>query len=196
MKIVIMSTNVFNTIIAAVKGAVSASGGKPMYKNIRLEFRKENNAVTAIATDGFRLFVEHATCCEVEEDFDCYIKPSVHLPRGNSMRLELKKRDDTESVVEIECLGCIFGFVQPNGAFLDWGKALPDSPTFRIGVNAEYLLSALQAAKASVGGAFKQPAILEFRGPIGPITIKTNHEDVKMILPVRIREADNGADIG
>lgn len=196
MKIVIMSTNVFNTIIAAVKGAVSASGRKPMYKNIRLEFRKENNAVTAIATDGFRLFVEHATCCEVEEDFDCYIKPSVHLPRGNSMRLELKKRDDTESVVEIECLGCIFGFVQPNGAFLDWGKVLPDSPTFRIGVNAEYLLSALQAAKASVGGAFKQPAILEFRGPIGPITIKTNHEDVKMILPVRIREADNGADIG
>lgn len=196
MKIVIMSTNVFNTIIAAVKGAVSASAGKPVYKNIRLEFRKENNAVTAIATDGFRLFVEHATCCEVEEDFDCYIKPSVHMPRGNFMRLELKKRDETESVVEIECLGCIFGFVQPTGEFLDWEKALPDSPTFRIGVNAEYLLSALQAAKASVGGAFKQPAILEFRGPIGPITIKTNREDVKMVLPVRIREADDGADVG
>ena len=196
MKIVIMSTNVFNTIIAAVKGAVSASERNPMYKNIRLEFRKENNTVTAIATDGFRLFVEHATCYEVEEDFDCYIKPSVHLPRGNSMRLELKKRDETESVVEIECLGCIFGFVQPTGAFLDWENVLPDSPTFRIGVNAEYLLSALQAAKASVGGAFKQPAILEFRGPIGPITIKTNREDVKMVLPVRIREADDGADIG
>ncbi len=196
MKIVIMDTNVFNKIIAAVKGAVSASLGKPMYKNIRLEFRKENNAVTAIATDGFRLFVEHATCYEVEEDFDCYIKPSVHLPRGNSMRLELKKRDETESVVEIECLGCIFGFVQPTGVFLDWEKVLPDSPTFRIGVNAEYLLSALQAAKSSVGGAFKQPVILEFRGPIGPITIKTNREDVKMVLPVRIREADNGADIG
>lgn len=196
MKIVIMDTNVFNKIIAAVKGAVSTSVAKPMYKNIRLEFRKENNAVTAIATDGFRLFVEHATCYEVEEDFDCYIKPSVHLPRGNSMRLELKKRDETESVVEIECLGCIFGFVQPTGAFLDWEKVLPDSPTFRIGVNAEYLLSALQAAKASVGGAFKQPAILEFRGPIGPITIKTNREDVKMVLPVRIREADDGTDIG
>lgn len=196
MKIVIMDTNVFNTTIAAVKGAVSTSVAKPMYKNIRLEFRKENNAVTAIATDGLRLFVEHATCCEVEEDFDCYIKPSVHLPRGNSMRLELKKRGETESVVEIECLGCIFGFVQPTGAFLDWEKVLSDSPTFRIGVNAEYLLSALQAAKASVGGAFKQPAILEFRGPIGPITIKTNREDVKMVLPVRIREADNGDDVG
>lgn len=196
MKIVIMSTNVFNTIIAAVKGAVSASVRMPICKNIRLEFRKENNAVTAIATDGFRLFVEHATCYEVEEDFDCYIKPSVHLPRDKSMRLELKKRDETESVVEIECLGCIFGFVQPTGAFLDWEKALPDSPTFRIGVNAEYLISALQAAKASAGGAFKQPAILEFRGPIGPITIKTNREDVKMVLPVRIREADDGADVG
>ncbi len=195
MKIAIMDTNVFNRIIAAVKGAVSMSARKPMYQNIRLEFRKKNKAVTAIATDGFRLFVEHATCCEVEEDFDCYIKPSIRLPRGNSMRLELKERDKTESVVEIECLGCIFGFVQPIGEFLDWGKALPNEPTFRIGVNAEYLLSALQAAKSSVGGAFKQPAILEFRGPLGPITIKTNREDVKMILPVRIREVDNGTDV-
>lgn len=158
MRLAIMDTNAFNTIIAAVKGAVSASISRPMYKNIRLEFRKKNKAVTAIATDGVRLFVEHATCCEVEEDFDCYIKPSIRLPRGNSMRLELKERDKTESVVEIECLGCIFGFVQPVGAFLDWEKVLPNEPTFRIGVNAEYLLSTLQAAKASVGGAFKQPA--------------------------------------
>ena len=195
MKIAIMSTNVFNKIISAVKGAVSTSVAMPMYGHIRLEFCKENRAVTAIATDGFRLFVEHATCCEVEEDFDCYIKPSVHLPRGHVMRLELKQRSETESAVEIECLGGIFGFVQPAGKFLDWEKVLPDAPTFRIGVNAEYLLSALQAAKASVGGAFKQPAILEFRGPLGPITIKTNREDVKMILPVRIREADNGTDI-
>ena len=78
MRLAIMDTNVFNTIIAAVKGAVSASISRPMYKNIRLEFRKKNKAVTAIATDGFRLFVEHATCCEVEEDFDCYIKPMVY----------------------------------------------------------------------------------------------------------------------
>lgn len=175
MRIAVMNTNVFNTIIAAVKGAVSTSARKPMYEYIRLEFRRENKAVTAIATDGCRLFVEHATCFEIEEDFDCYI---------------------TESAVEIECLGCIFGFVQPVGEFLDWEKVLPDAPTFRIGVNAEYLLSALQAAKASVGGTFKQPAILEFRGPIAPITIKTNRKDVKMVLPVRIKEADNGSDGG
>lgn len=140
--------------------------------------------------------MEHATCFEIEEDFDCYIKPSVRLPRGQDMRLELKERSKTESAVEIECLGCIFGFVQPVGEFLDWEKVLPGAPTFRIGVNAEYLLSALQAAKASVGGTFKQPAILEFRGPIAPITIKTNREDVKMVLPVRIKEADNGSDGG
>lgn len=196
MRIAVMDTNVFNTIIAAVKGAVSTSVAKPMYGHIRLEFRRENKAVTAIATDGFRLFVEHATCYEVEEDFDCYIKPSVRLPRGYTMRLELKERSETESAVEIECLGCIFGFVQPTGEFLNWEKALPGAPTFRIGVNAEYLLSALQAAKASVGGTFKQPAILEFRGPIAPITIKTNREDVKMVLPVRIKEAGNGSDGG
>ena len=101
MRIAVMDTNVFNTIIAAVKGAVSTSVAKPMYGHIRLEFRKENKAVTAIATDGFRLFVEHATCYEVEEDFDCYIKPSVRLPRGYTMRLELKERSETESAVEM-----------------------------------------------------------------------------------------------
>lgn len=73
MRLAIMDTNAFNTIIAAVKGAVSTSISRPMYKNIRLEFRKKNKVVTAIATDGFRLFVEHATCYEVEEDFDCYV---------------------------------------------------------------------------------------------------------------------------
>lgn len=122
MRIAVMDTNVFNTIIAAVKGAVSTSVAKPMYGHIRLEFRKENKAVTAIATDGFRLFVEYATCYEVEEDFDCYIKPSVHLPRGNIMRLELKERNKTTSAVEIECLGCIFGFVQPVGGVSGLGK--------------------------------------------------------------------------
>ena len=127
MRIAVMNTNVFNTIIAAVKGAVSTSARKPMYEYIRLEFRRENKAVTAIATDGCRLFVEHATCFEIEEDFDCYIKPSVRLPRGQDMRLELKERSKTESAVEIECLGCIFGFVQPVGEFLDWEKVLPDA---------------------------------------------------------------------
>lgn len=196
MRIAVMDTNVFNTIIAAVKGAVSTSVAKPMYGHIRLEFRKENKAVTAIATDGFRLFVEHATCYEVEEDFDCYIKRLHHALRAGRAFACRKERSETESAVEIECLGCIFGFVQPTGEFLNWEKALPGAPTFRIGVNAEYLLSALQAAKASVGGTFKQPAILEFRGPIAPITIKTNREDVKMVLPVRIKEADNGSDGG
>ena len=141
MRLAIMATNVVVTIIAAVKGAVSVSARKPMYQNIRLEFRKKNKAVTAIATDGFRLFVEHATCREVEEDFDCYIKPSIRLPRGYFMRLELKERVKTESVVEIECLGCIFGFVQPIGEFQDWGKDLPNETTFSSAVNAENLLS-------------------------------------------------------
>lgn len=50
----------------------------------------------------------------------------------------------------------------------------------------------IAAVKGAVSASI---SILEFRGPLGPITIKTNHEDVKMVLPVRIREADDGADI-
>ena len=58
----------------------------------------------------------------------------------------------------------------------------------------------IAAVKGAVSTSVSRPMYknirLEFRGPLGPITIKTNHEDVKMVLPVRIREADDGADVG
>ena len=77
----------------------------------------------------------------------------------------------------------------PEDEFLDWEKVLPEAPTFKIGFNGNYLLSALKAAKVSAGNSFKSPIILEFRSQTDPVVIHTNKDDVKMILPIRIKEA-------
>ena len=64
---------------------------------------------------------------------------------------------------------------------------MPKESTFRIGFNGNYLLTALQAAKVSTGGTYKNPIILEFNGPTSPCVIRTNTSDVKMVLPIRIK---------
>ena len=71
----------------------------------------------------------------------------------------------------------------------------------RIAVmNTNVFNTIIAAVKGAVSTSARKPMYeyirLEFRGPIAPITIKTNREDVKMVLPVRIKEADNGSDGG
>lgn len=40
----------------------------------------------------------------------------------------------------------------------------------------------------AAGYDLRQPVILEFRSNIEPILLRTNKEDIKMVLPVRIKE--------
>ena len=176
-------TNDFNRIIAATKDFVSKNSIKKTNTYIRLEFRYEEQRVTAIGVDGFRMSVEHSVC-ECDEDFNAYIRANVKLPSGMYAEFEIQDRE-----VIIRCGEFIFGYKQPEGEFLNWEKVLPEAPTFKIGFNGNYLLSALKAAKVSAGNSFKSPIILEFRSPLDPVIIHTNKDDVKMILPIRIKEA-------
>ena len=92
----------------------------------------------------------------------------------------------------IRCNGFVFGYQQPQGEFLDWERALPSSEVkLRIAFNGNYLLTALQAAKESAGASFRKPVYLEFRSNLEPVIIRTNKEDIKMVLPVRIQEAQS-----
>lgn len=185
MKTAKIFTNDFNRIIAATKGFVGTSrNARKMNQYIRLEFSAEFQTVTAIAVDGYRMSVEHSVCCECGEDFVAYVRNSIKLP--NKMYSEISV-DNGECI--IRCGDFLFGYQQPDGEFLDWKNALPDGcPSMRIGFNGNYLLSALQAAKISAGNSFKSPVVLEFRGPLYPVVIRTNKEDIKMVLPVRIKE--------
>lgn len=189
MKAQISASSLKRLIQATYKFAERA-GTRPVYNYIRLEFSKEFSLVTAIAINGYEMSVEHATC-GVDEDFTAYIKAAIPPAHKDSDAIiELR-----ENTCYINIDGFIIGYQQPSGEFIDWKTVLHDntkSPVnFRIGFNGNYLLTALQAAKASAGNIFRQPVILEFRDPLSPVLIKTNKDDVKMVLPVRLKSDDS-----
>ncbi len=180
-------TGAFNRILGATKAFTSSNDNRPIMRYIRLEFSKETQSVTAIALDGYRMSVEHSVCVSVDEDFTAYIKP-IKLPNLRTATIEVK-----DGELFIRCDGAIYGFKQPDGDFpIDWKNALEtienDTVQFKIGFNGELLLSALQAAKASSGGMLSKPVALEFRGAEKPITLRTGTNDIKVVLPVRMRD--------
>ena len=182
MKKASMNTNAFNRLLEATKAFRSKATNRLCTKYTRLEFHAATDEVIAVAVDGFRMSVEHALA-NSDEDFFVYVQGTVKLPKDNIVSIELV---DNEAIFRVD--GYMFGYQQPQGEFLDWEKVLPTGePSFRIGFNGEYLLSALQAAKVSVGGTYKSPVILEFRTPLDPVIIRTNKDDIKMVLPVRIK---------
>lgn len=183
MKKARMTTDVFNRLIDATKGFVQNTGTKPPHQFIRFEFHSSDDEVIAIAVDGVKLSVEHAVC-KSEEDFTIYVKSNVMLPRKTEVEIEL---DEDEAL--LRCGGFVFGYQQPHGEFIDWANVLPKGePAFRIGFNGEYLLKALEAARITVGGTYKTPVVLEFRSPLDPVIIRTNKNDIKMVLPLRIKD--------
>ena len=178
-----INSNDFNRAIAATKAFVAADSARKFRNYIRLEFSAVDSCMTAMAVDGYRMSVEHAVC-ECDEDFVTYIHSSIKLPCKTNAHIEV-----TEDETLIRCGDFIFGCPRLKGEdTFDWKGVLPGEPTFRIGFNGNYLLSVLQAAKASCGGSLRGPVILEFRSPIEPVILRTNKEDIKMVLPVRIKE--------
>lgn len=176
-----MSTGAFNRLIDATKAFCSKHNRNACYNFIRIEFHAEDGEAIAVAVDGFRLSAEYAVA-EIEEDFVIYVQSNIKLPANSDVLFELVNDE-----AFIRCNGFIFGFKQPAREFFEWEKSIPTSDVqFKIGFNGDYLLSALQAAKASSGKSFKTPVVLEFRTPLDPVIIRTNQKDVKMVLPVRI----------
>ena len=184
MKKARMGTDAFNRIISATKGFQSKYSGNKLHQYIKLEFRANLDEAVAVAVDGYKMSVEHCVC-KSNEDFAVYVKSNIKLPSHTEVDIEL---DEVSHEAVFRCDGFIFGYHQPQGEFLAWEKVLPDSePSFKIGFNGDYLLSALQAAKVSVGGTYKNPIVLEFRSSTEPVIIRTNKNDIKLVLPVKMK---------
>lgn len=175
----------FNKLIDEVKDFVSKSATRKIHEYIKLEFKAEEKKVVAVAVDGYRLATAHASLLDCENDFVAYVRSGVKLAGKDScVRFELSKKE-----LVIRCDGFIFGYEQPEGVFLDWEKVIPQKePTYKIAFNGDYMLAALKAAKISCGGIFRSHVVLEFRSNIEPIILRTNGEDIKMVLPIRIKE--------
>ena len=176
--------NDFNRIMDATKQFCGTSTRHKEQEYIRLDFDAETQRVTAHACDGYRLSVEHSVIGSCDENFTVYIRGGFRLPKKQYATIE-----KVENEVQIRCAGALFGFEQPDvSQRFEWQKVIPkDEPTFRIGFNGNYLLNALQAAKISAGQTFKNPIVLEFWTPTSPVIIRTNTDDIKMVLPIRIK---------
>lgn len=186
MKKAKLFSNDFNRLVSATKSFVSDSTHTLCNQYIRLEFRSADNQVIASAVDGYRMSVEHSVMSDCDEDFVVFIKSNTRLPSKAWAYISLE--DDGKEAV-IRCNGFSFGYTQPKDNGFDWRKAIPESEAkYKIGFNGNYLLSALQAAKASLGESFRKPVVLEFRSNVEPIILRTNKEDIKMVLPIRIKE--------
>ena len=177
--------NDFNRIMDATKQFCDTSTRHKEQEYIRLDFDAETQRVTAHACDGYRLSVEHSVIGSCDENFTVYIRGGFRLPKKQYATIEM-----AENEVQIRCAGALFGFEQPDVLQrFEWQKVIPkDEPTFRIGFNGNYLLNALQAAKVSAGQTFRNPIVLEFWTPTTPVIIRTNTDDIKMVLPIRIKE--------
>ena len=190
MKTARIYTNDFNRIISATKAFISSDTRRIEANYIKLEFNADESIVTATAIDGCRVSVEHSVISNCDENFTAYIKPNVKLPNRSFAEFILDGVDSDELI--IRCNGFIFGYTQPKiKDRLDTDKIVQNiiskKPNLRITFNGNYLLSALQAAKASAGDSFRNPVVFEFTTPIDPVVIKTNKADVKIVLPMRTK---------
>lgn len=177
-------SNDLNRLIKATEIFVTESKTNTRSGYIRLDFCKDLSSVTAISVDGYRMSVEHSVISYCSQDFSVYIKKSVRFPRNKVVEIT---SDDSE--VALRCDGFMIGFEQPDLKTFDYQNAIPSSdPIFKIAFNGNYLLSAIKAAKASCGNSFKDPVILEFRGKHQPVVIRTNKEDIKIVMPMRLRD--------
>ena len=180
MKKATIYTNDFNRVIEATK-SFTTNNNKEIFQYIKLEFDADASTMTAIAIDGYRMSVEHAVISDCKESFTVYVKGTLKLPRSKYAEISIVGDD-----VIIRCDGLVFGFQQPEGDYIAWEGIVPTSDVkYKIAFNGNYLLSALQAAKASCGN-FKEPVILEFRGRFEPIVLRTNKKDIKLVLPMRV----------
>lgn len=195
MKTARIYTDDLNRLIAATKSfMMPQSDRRDEYKYIKLEFDKESSIVTAIAVDGYRLSMEHAVISNCNDSFIAYLFNPPKFPAKEFATVELENFETYKTLV-IRCNKVSFGFKQPGIIDpSDWKTYVPSvKPTFRIGFNANYLLDALKAAKASCGNAFNAPIVLEFTDPNAAVLIRTNKgEDIKLVLPIRLKDQERG----
>lgn len=178
----------FNRLIEATRRFVRADSNNAALRYIRIDFSKEDSTATASAVDGFRLSVETCICNDVDSDFTVYVKPNASKCPKSIGCVLVEKLEDA-ATIRYGDVG--ISYKQPKGDPFDYQKALRDMATtearYKIGFNGDYLISALQSAKAGLGEAFKNPIVLEFRSPTEPILLNTGKGNVKVVLPVRIK---------
>ena len=178
-----IKTTELKRFIKATEKFISKEDYRPMLQYIKLEFNKDNMIVRAIATDKYKLAIENAECCSLDESFTAYIKP--YLPAGVTSELANISLTDDKCLIDID--GSIVGYRQPKGNFGIIDKSIADleqeSTVLNISVNKKFLEDALKSTQTEK--SIKPVITLELKqGELSPIIIRSNN-GVKYVLPCR-----------
>lgn len=186
MKTARMNSTDFNRLVKATKDFVDELY-RPILSYIHMEFDANTQTVTAVACDGYKLSTEHAKA-DCDESFSCYVKRDAHIPGGGDVQITLCEEPQQ---LRLESADFSVSYNQPADNYLDWKRVVPTTPPgYSITFNGNLLLDALKAAKASCSKSFKGSLVIEFRDPNEPIVIRTNEDDIKLVLPLRMQKRE------
>lgn len=168
--------------VNAIKGFTGNDAAKPVLQYIKLSVNAATEQARAYATNGFIAAVETVPC-NSDEDFDFMLRADAleRLKGAEAVELAVENGD---MVVSSEFVTVRYHAPDPY-EFFDIEKFFPkDDPTFRIGFNAQYLMRML---KSCVDTKMNAETVLEFRGPLMPIILKTKSGSERLLLPMRIK---------
>lgn len=177
----------FKRLVDNTKKFVSKYESNKLMLYIYLQVNAETKEVKATAIDGHRVSVEYTTAIEVDESFNCYIKPVIPKITKNDRCVELELVDKKAYITVKDN---IMGYKQPEGEYFKVDKMIQDieakEPTASIWVDPTLLKQALESASYGYGEAVK----IEIRDKKDPILIKRkkDRKDIKLVLPVSVQE--------
>ena len=180
-----LSGEALNQLVGSVKAFIGKSDVRPQNQFIHILFNADGCKATAYAIDGYRAAKESVVCCFVDEDFDVMISaPQIRARRGSTV--EVYREGDYSFVVYGDIT---FRTRKPDGTPFDVEKFISDEAAKenkqKFGINADYMIDALKSLKES-GAAIRKPVIIEFTSPLAPVLLRTDSDNYKVILPVRL----------
>lgn len=178
--------NDLKRLVDGTKKFLSKNNWNKLMCYIYLEVDAEKMEMKATALDGHRVSVEYATVVEVDESFQCYIKPNIPKISKHDLYAELELIDKKAYLTVGED---ITGYVQPEGKYYDSKEFINNvektSVKASVGVNVQLFKEALE----SVAKESKYIKI-EVREPNQAIVVIPTEENLNMnrkyVLPVNI----------
>jgi DNA polymerase III sliding clamp (beta) subunit (PCNA family) len=180
-----LSGEALNQLVGSVKAFTGKSDVRPQNQFIHILFSADGCKATAYAIDGYRAAKESVVCGFVDEDFDVMVlAPRIKAKRVSNVEVY---RDGDRSFIDYGDI--TFRTQRPDGTPFDVegfisGEAAKENKQ-AFGINADYMIDALRSLKES-GAAIRKPVIVEFTSPLAPVLLRTDADNYKVILPVRL----------
>lgn len=172
-------------LIDGTKKFVGKCDSNKLMTYIYLVVDADKREIKATALDGHRISIEYAEVLDVDESFECYIRPNIPKISKYDLYAELELVDKKAYLTVGES---ITGYVQPEGQYFNADKLIGDLKNVpavsTIGVDANLLKDALD----SIPKGCKRYVKIELRKPHQAIIITSTErgkeQNYKIVLPV------------